>query len=58
MGAALSGCGRTQRIGILMDDFRRERVGRVNLFGRNEAAEFGAAVRTCGQEALPVAAPA
>ena len=41
-----------------MDDFQHDRIGRVDLFGGNEAGDFGAALRTCGREALPAAAPA
>ena len=55
---ALAGCGRTRLVGVLMGDFGHDRVGRVDLFGGNEAADLGAAVRTWGREALPAPVPA
>ena len=41
-----------------MGDFQHDRAGRVDLLGGNEAADLGAAVWTCGREALPALAPA
>ena len=40
-----------------MGAFRHDPAGRVGLLGEDEAADFGAAVRAFGREALPASGP-